>query len=122
MLSSQRSWSDPCPSKSSYHAGLSGDQRIVHQEALVNDNIQAIVATGAFGMGIDKSNVRYVIHAEIPKSLESYQQESGRTGRDSLDAECWLFYSAQDAMTWKKIILASPKASQPRSLRPLVRS
>jgi len=86
-----------------YHAGMSDEERKRNQEAFLNDRVRIIVATVAFGMGIDKSNVRYVIHAAGPKSLESYQQESGRAGRDGLEAECWLFYSAKDFMTWRKL-------------------
>jgi len=86
-----------------YHAGLSDDQRHRHQDAFINDRCPIIVATVAFGMGIDKSNVRYVIHAGAPKSLEGYQQESGRAGRDGLEAECWLLHSAGDFQTWRRL-------------------
>jgi ATP-dependent DNA helicase RecQ len=87
-----------------YHAGMSDEDRKRNQEAFMAENVDAIVATIAFGMGIDKSNVRYVIHAGMPKSLEHYQQESGRAGRDNLEAECNLLYSGGDYGTWKSIM------------------
>ena len=87
-----------------YHAGLSSEERDRNQDAFIREKVDVIVATVAFGMGIDKSNVRYVIHAGMPKSLEHYQQESGRAGRDNLEAECRLFFSGADYMIWKSII------------------
>lgn len=87
-----------------YHAGMTDDDRKRSQDAFIREEVNTIVATVAFGMGIDKSNVRYVIHAGMPKSLEHYQQETGRAGRDGLEAECLLFYSSGDFGLWQKIL------------------
>lgn len=95
-----------------YHAGLSDDERIRNQEAFLTEQTDTIVATIAFGMGIDKSNVRYVIHSGMPKSLENYQQESGRAGRDGVEAECWLLFSGRDVMTWKHLLERTPGEAQ----------
>jgi len=79
-----------------YHAGLSDSDRIKNQEGFINDNIQIIVATIAFGMGINKPNVRFVIHYDLPKNIESYYQEIGRAGRDNLRAHCLLLFGYGD--------------------------
>jgi ATP-dependent DNA helicase RecQ len=87
-----------------YHAGMKDDDRRANQDAFIDEDVNIIVATVAFGMGIDKSNVRFVIHAEMPRSLENYQQESGRAGRDGLEAECCLLYAANDVDTWQYLM------------------
>jgi ATP-dependent DNA helicase RecQ len=87
-----------------YHAGMTDEDRTLNQDAFLTEQADVIVATIAFGMGIDKSNVRCVIHFGMPKSLENYQQESGRAGRDGVEAECWLLHSGGDLMTWKRVI------------------
>ena len=91
-----------------YHAGMSDDERRKNQESFIEERCDIIVATVAFGMGIDKSNVRFVIHYGMPKALENYQQESGRSGRDGLEAECCLLYSGSEMIRWKKMIEESP--------------
>ncbi|MDP8237507.1 MAG: DNA helicase RecQ [Candidatus Hatepunaea meridiana] len=87
-----------------YHAGMDPEDRRRNQEAFIQEHTDIIVATVAFGMGIDKSNVRYVIHSGMPKSLEHYQQEIGRAGRDGLAADCLLIYSGRDLVIWKLVL------------------
>jgi ATP-dependent DNA helicase RecQ len=100
-----------------YHAGLGAEQRRATQERFSAEEVDVIVATVAFGMGIDRSDVRCVIHAAMPKSIEHYQQETGRAGRDGLEAECVLFYSPQDAFLWQRLLeKSSEEAAQPQEV------
>ncbi|MCA9244850.1 MAG: DNA helicase RecQ [Phycisphaerales bacterium] len=90
-----------------YHAGLNPDQRRRTQEDFANERIDVVCATVAFGMGVDRSDVRCVIHAAMPKSIEHYQQEAGRAGRDGLEAECLLLFSPADALRWESLLARS---------------
>ena len=100
-----------------YHAGLGSAERSSVQEKFVRERTDVVCATVAFGMGIDRSNVRLVVHQSMPKSLEAYQQEAGRAGRDGLPAECVLLYSGADAARWAELIKRSAEeAGLPDSL------
>ena len=97
-----------------YHAGMPSEQRASHQEQFLKDQVQIVVATIAFGMGIDKSNVRYVIHVDLPKNIEGYYQETGRAGRDGLNSEALLFYGSGDYFKLSRFceVEGNPEQSQ----------
>ncbi|MDR1644818.1 MAG: DNA helicase RecQ [Tannerellaceae bacterium] len=95
-----------------YHAGMDSQQRTMNQDAFLMEQVDVIVATIAFGMGIDKPDVRYVIHYDIPKSLEGYYQETGRSGRDGGEGQCIAFYAYKDLQKLEKFMQGKPVAEQ----------
>jgi ATP-dependent DNA helicase RecQ len=95
-----------------YHAGMDPAERKRVQDEFAAEKCDLIVATVAFGMGIDRSNIRYIIHAAMPKSIEHYQQETGRAGRDGLEAECTLLHSGADAVSWRGILEKSAQENE----------
>jgi len=100
-----------------YHAGMSDKERLKTQESFQKDEIKVILGTNAFGMGIDKSNIRFVIHANIPKDLESYYQEIGRAGRDGENSECYLLFQPKDVMMHKFMISEDRSSAEHKKIK-----
>lgn len=95
-----------------YHAGMADTERIREQDRFLKDQASVMVATSAFGMGIDKSNIRYVLHFQLPKNMESYYQEAGRAGRDGLESECILLHASQDVQIQRFLIEQSSERTR----------